>query len=98
MDEGKLLEWKVKPGDSVKRGQVIAVVDTSKAAVEVEIWAEGVVSELVTKPGETVPVGTVMARLNGAGGAARAEPRPAATEAPAPRRRISPAARKHAAD
>jgi pyruvate dehydrogenase E2 component (dihydrolipoamide acetyltransferase) len=97
MDEGKLLEWKVKPGDSVKRGQVIAVVDTSKAAVEVEIWAEGVVSELVTKPGETVPVGTVMARLNGAGGA-RAEPRPAATEAPAPRRRISPAARKHAAD
>ena len=63
MDEGKLIEWKVKPGDAVKRGQVIAVVDTSKAAVDVEIWEDGVVSELITQPGETVPVGTVMSRL-----------------------------------
>jgi pyruvate dehydrogenase E2 component (dihydrolipoamide acetyltransferase) len=93
MEEGKLLEWKVKPGDAVKRGQVIAVVDTSKAAVEVEVWNDGVVSELLTKPGETVPVGTVMARLDGAG--APAAPA-AAAAAPVPRRRISPAARKHA--
>jgi pyruvate dehydrogenase E2 component (dihydrolipoamide acetyltransferase) len=84
MDEGKLLEWRVKPGDAVKRGQVIAVVDTSKAAVEVEIWQDGVVSELITQPGETVPVGTVMARLNGAG------------EAVQLRKPVSPAARKHA--
>ena len=65
MDQGKLLEWKVKAGDAVKRGQVIAVVDTSKAAVEVEIWHDGVVEELITKPGETIPVGTVMAKLSG---------------------------------
>jgi pyruvate dehydrogenase E2 component (dihydrolipoamide acetyltransferase) len=93
MDEGKLLEWKVKPGDRVKRGQVIAVVDTSKAAVEVEIWEDGVVSELVTQPGETVPVGAVMARLNGARETSQAQP-------PAPgtvsRKPVSPAARKHA--
>ena len=63
MDAGKLLEWKVKPGDAVKRGQVVAVVDTSKAAVEVEIWQEGKVFELVLQPGQTVPVGTVMATL-----------------------------------
>ena len=37
MDEGTLLTWQVKPGESVKRGQVVAVVDTSKAAVDVEI-------------------------------------------------------------
>ena len=96
MDEGKLLEWKVKPGDAVKRGQVIAVVDTSKAAVEVEIWQEGVVSELVTQPGETVPVGTVMARVDGAIAAAAAPAQPSAAAAPE-RRRVSPAARKHAA-
>ena len=66
MDEGKLLEWKVRSGDTVKRGQVIAVVDTSKAAVEVEVWQDGVVQELLTQPGETVAVGTVMARLAGA--------------------------------
>jgi pyruvate dehydrogenase E2 component (dihydrolipoamide acetyltransferase) len=74
----------VKPGERVKRGQVIAVVDTSKAAVEIEVWQDGVVSELITQPGETVPVGTVMARLNGA------------EEAPHLRKPISPAARKHA--
>ncbi len=91
MDEGKLLEWKVKQGDAVKRGQVIAVVDTSKAAVEVEIWSDGTVSELITQPGETIPVGTVMARLNGVA-SSQAIPPPAAEE----RIRVSPAARKHA--
>ena len=88
MDEGKLLEWKIKPGDTVKRGDVVAVVDTSKAAVEVEIWQDGTVQELLTKPGETIPVGTVMARLAAPG----EKPAPPETE----RRRISPAARKHA--
>jgi pyruvate dehydrogenase E2 component (dihydrolipoamide acetyltransferase) len=63
MDKGKLLEWKVKPGEIVKRGQVVAVVDTSKAAVEVEIWQDGTVFELLLQPGETVPVGTPMATL-----------------------------------
>jgi pyruvate dehydrogenase E2 component (dihydrolipoamide acetyltransferase) len=88
MEQGKLLEWKVKPGDTVKRGDVVAVVDTSKAAVDVEIWQDGVVHELLTQPGETVPVGTVMARLLSAG------------EAPekAERKKISPAARKRAAE
>jgi pyruvate dehydrogenase E2 component (dihydrolipoamide acetyltransferase) len=95
MDEGKLLEWKVKPGDAVKRGQVIAIVDTSKAAVDVEIWQDGVVSELITQPGETVPVGTVMARLNGPAPAPVAPAQPAAPPAPE-RLRASPAARKHA--
>jgi pyruvate dehydrogenase E2 component (dihydrolipoyllysine-residue acetyltransferase) len=105
MDQGKLLEWKIKPGDAVKRGQVIAVVDTSKAAVEVEIWHDGVVQELITKPGETIPVGTVMAKLSGAGEAAAARapaPPPAATPAaakavpPSLRKPASPAARKRA--
>ena len=39
MDEGTLDQWLVKPGDSVSRGQVVAVVDTTKAAVEVEMLA-----------------------------------------------------------
>jgi pyruvate dehydrogenase E2 component (dihydrolipoamide acetyltransferase) len=91
MTEGKLLEWKVKPGDEVRRGQVIAVVDTSKAAVEVEIWHSGVVKELITQPGETIPVGTVMARLEGEGGPAKG-----AGPAPAPRKAASPAARRRA--
>jgi pyruvate dehydrogenase E2 component (dihydrolipoamide acetyltransferase) len=63
MDEGTLLQWRVLPGDAVKRGQVVAVVDTSKAAVDVEIWQDGVVAELLTQPGQKIPIGTVMATL-----------------------------------
>jgi len=94
MDEGKLLEWKVKPGDQVKRGDIVAVVDTSKAAVEVEIWQEGTVHELLAAPGGTFRVGAVLARLLAPGekpGAA-----PAAPAVPAERRKVSPAARKRA--
>jgi len=101
MTEGKLLEWKVKQGDAVKRGDVIAVVDTSKAAVEVEIWQAGTVQELLTEPGTTVPVGTVIATLAAPGEAVAApekRPEKPAEERPQPRRRISPAARKHAED
>jgi pyruvate dehydrogenase E2 component (dihydrolipoamide acetyltransferase) len=63
MDEGTLLEWKVKPGDHVRKGDVVAVVDTSKSAIDVEIWQEGTVYELAIGLNETVPVGTVIARL-----------------------------------
>jgi len=63
MDEGTLLEWTVRPGERVARGQVIAVVDTAKAAVDVECWQEGEVFELLVEPGAKVPVGTPIASL-----------------------------------
>ena len=63
MDEGTLLEWKVKPGDVVHKGDVVAVVDTSKSAIDVEIWQDGTVYELLLDLHEKVPVGTVIARL-----------------------------------
>jgi pyruvate dehydrogenase E2 component (dihydrolipoamide acetyltransferase) len=63
MDEGTLIEWKVKPGDAVLKGDVVAVVDTSKSAIDVEIWSEGTVYELLLDAHEKVPVGTVIARL-----------------------------------
>jgi len=66
MDEGTLIEWKVGPGDTVKKGDVVAVVDTSKSAIDVEIWEPGTVWELAIEPGD-VPVGTVIARLLEAG-------------------------------
>ena len=63
MDEGTLLEWKVGPGDRVNRGQIVAVVDTSKAAVEIECWQEGTVGALLVQPAQTVPVDTALALL-----------------------------------
>ncbi|ABD68139.1 catalytic domain of components of various dehydrogenase complexes [Rhodoferax ferrireducens T118] len=89
MDEGTLLEWHIKPGDVVKRGQVVAVVDTSKAAVDVEIWHDGVVHELRVAVGEKVPVDTVLATLLAPGEVAAA---PAAASAAAPEPRAAAAA------
>lgn len=63
MEAGKLVEWLVKSGDLVKRGQVIAIVETDKGAVEVECWDDGVVEALVVQPVTEVPVGTVLATL-----------------------------------
>ncbi|MDE2586197.1 MAG: 2-oxo acid dehydrogenase subunit E2 [Betaproteobacteria bacterium] len=95
MDEGKLLEWKVKPGDAVHKGQVVAIVDTSKAAVDVEIWFGGTVHELLIEPGEKIPVGTVLATLLEPGEMAPA-PAPGGPKPAAGRQRVSPAARRHA--
>lgn len=99
MDEAKLLEWRVAPGQPVHKGDVLAIVDTSKAAVEVESWDEGTVHELLTRPGDTIAVGTTMAWLLAPGERAPAAPPPtvpAAGAAAGERRRISPAARKRA--
>jgi pyruvate dehydrogenase E2 component (dihydrolipoyllysine-residue acetyltransferase) len=65
MEEGIFLEWLVKPGDSVHRGDIIAVVETPKSAVEVECFEDGTVAELVAHEGDVVPVGGVLARMNG---------------------------------
>ena len=94
MDEGTLLTWHVKPGDTVKRGQVVAVVDTSKAAVDVEIWQDGVLQELLVQPGEKVPVGTALALVREAG---EAVPDKTVTiRAGGLRHPVSPSARKRA--
>jgi pyruvate dehydrogenase E2 component (dihydrolipoamide acetyltransferase) len=102
MEAGTLVEWRVGKGDAVRRGQVIAVVETDKGAIEIEIWEDGVVDEIAVQPGTRVPVGTVLARVRGgaeAPAAAAAAPAPAAAapSAVAPERvRASPAARARA--
>ena len=61
MTEGILVEWKKKVGDRVVKSEIIAEVDTEKAAIEIESFHTGVIEQLLAKPGERVPVGTVMA-------------------------------------
>ena len=43
MEHGILVEWMVKPGDAVKRGDIVAVVETDKGAIDVEIFEDGVI-------------------------------------------------------
>lgn len=88
MEKGTLIAWKKQPGDRIAKGEIIAEVETDKAAIEVESFTTGIVERLLAKPGEVVPVGSVMAviRTEDELGAAPSAPTPsaAAPEAEAP--------------
>lgn len=100
MTAGRLVAWYKQPGDAVKRGDIIAEVDTDKGAIDVEVFADGIVEKILVQPGEKVPVGTPLATIRDTG-AAPPPTVPAAPTTGAPalaRQRISPAARKAAAE
>lgn len=86
MESGKLMEWKIVPGAFVRKGQTIAIVETTKSAVEIESFREGRVIELLGKIGEIIPVGQIIASFDVEG--------PVAVEVTKERKKISPAARK----
>lgn len=79
MEYGTVLEWLVRPGDVVHRGDIVAVVDTEKSDIEVEVFEDGVVEELLAEVGVELPVGAPLARLGALVGAA---PEPAVAAAP----------------
>ena len=60
METGTLREWRKKVGDPVKRGDIIADVETQKGLIEIEVFDEGTVHELLLKEDEKVPVGTII--------------------------------------
>ena len=120
MEAGTLVEWLKHPGDAIKRGDIIAVVDTQKGAIEIEVFEDGILDQTIVTPGEKVPVGTVLALIRGTGpeppgrppaapmpsappvaptaAAAPPSPAPAAVREQSGRVRVSPMARKLAAD
>ncbi len=63
MEEGTLVEWLKKEGDAVKSGEVIGNIQTDKAILELEAPGSGVLSGILVKEGETVPVGQAIAVL-----------------------------------
>jgi pyruvate dehydrogenase E2 component (dihydrolipoamide acetyltransferase) len=107
METGTLVEWLKKPGDPVTRGDIIAVVDTEKGAIEIEVFTDGIIDRTIVAVGQKVPVGTLLAMIRAAGEAPGAEAVPPSPVPPPPappsavppaavRRRVSPAARKAA--
>lgn len=109
MSAGTLVAWHKKPGDAVRRGDVIATVETEKGAIDVEVFTNGTMAELLIPIGETVPVGTVLARILEVQATESSEVIPAAsspvpsmaptgmpplkTVPPSSRQRVSPSAR-----
>jgi pyruvate dehydrogenase E2 component (dihydrolipoamide acetyltransferase) len=103
MDAGTLVEWRVVAGDTIARGQVVALIETQKATMEMESFVAGVIEQLLVEPGTKVAVGTPLARVRAPADAAPLAPPAigapvAAPIAPPPTvarpRRSSPAARK----
>src|SRR5919204_935900 len=77
MEEGTVLEWKTRSGTEVKKGDVLAEVESDKASFEIEAESEGVL-QIVVDQGNPVPVGGLIARIgDGTGSAAQASEAPA---------------------
>ena len=87
MEAGTLVEWTVKPGDRVKRGDIVAVVETQKGAIEIEIFETGRVEQMLVEVGAKVPVGTPLARIR-----ADQEAEPALAAVPPPEQVTTPIA------
>lgn len=89
MTEGLLSSWRVAPGDDVRQGDILFIVETEKVATEIEANADGRIGEIIVAEGETVPVGAKVATWSVEAGSlplaekSEAAPPPAAaTEAP----------------
>jgi pyruvate dehydrogenase E2 component (dihydrolipoamide acetyltransferase) len=67
MDAARFVQWHVQPGQALKRGDVVAVVETQKGAIDVELWHDGTMARLVAQPGQEIPVGELLAVLAGEG-------------------------------
>jgi pyruvate dehydrogenase E2 component (dihydrolipoamide acetyltransferase) len=101
MESAILVKWHVQPGDAVKRGQIIAEVDTDKGIIDIECFQTGVIEKLVIEPGAKIPVGALLAVISGgeATSAAPAPVVPPTTAAPEPPPiHASPLAKKIAAE
>ncbi|MBS1708282.1 MAG: 2-oxo acid dehydrogenase subunit E2 [Armatimonadetes bacterium] len=67
MEEGTLLEWLKKDGETVKSGEVIGTIQTDKATLELESPGSGALTGFLLQAGETVPVGRPIAVILKAG-------------------------------
>jgi 2-oxoglutarate dehydrogenase E2 component (dihydrolipoamide succinyltransferase) len=78
--EGTVVQWRMAVGDPVSANETVCEISTDKIDTEVPAPVSGVLAEVLVEVGETVPVGVVLARIEGAGGSA--PPAPAAAAAP----------------
>jgi pyruvate dehydrogenase E2 component (dihydrolipoamide acetyltransferase) len=92
VQEGELIKWLVKEGDSVNADQPILEVMTDKATVEVPAPQGGVITGLTAKEGQMIKVGQVLAQISGSASPAKAVSAPPVQSAPAPVTHLTAAA------
>ena len=83
VSEGTLLTWHKKPGDAVKRGEVLAEIETDKVVLEVTAQQDGVLTAIAKNEGDTVLSEEVLGTVGDAGSAPAAAPAPTAEQASA---------------
>ncbi len=85
VQEGKIIKWHKKVGDKVQRDDVLCEVATDKVDTEIPSADEGILTEILVQEGETVAVGTPIARIGAANevGSGKPAPKAAPTAAPA---------------
>ena len=81
--EGTITKWLKKPGDKVERDEPLFEISTDKVDAEIPSPSAGVLKEIKIPEGQTVPIQTIVAVIDGAGSAAASAPAPAAAAAPA---------------
>jgi pyruvate dehydrogenase E2 component (dihydrolipoamide acetyltransferase) len=79
MQEGTITRWLKKAGDEVKKGEILAEVETDKANMEIESFESGILEQILVQEGETAPIGQAIAIVGDGTGAKQAAP--ARTEA-----------------
>ncbi|HEY3265421.1 MAG TPA: dihydrolipoamide acetyltransferase family protein [Armatimonadota bacterium] len=86
MQEGTIAKWYKSVGDIIKEGEVIAEIETEKAAIEIEAFDSGPLTRIILQEGETAPVGAPIAEIGGPGGspAPQAAPKSAPPEGAPP--------------
>ncbi|MEO8972289.1 MAG: dihydrolipoamide acetyltransferase family protein [Ktedonobacteraceae bacterium] len=66
MEEGKILHWLKNVGDTVKKGDMLAEVETDKVNIEIEAFSSGVLRKILTAEGESAPIGAAIALIGAA--------------------------------
>lgn len=82
MEEGAIVKWHKKEGDTVKKGDIIFEIETDKAALEVESFFEGILLKILIGEGITVPVNTVVGYVGEKGEKVPDTPPPPVVSAP----------------
>ncbi len=83
MQEGTIAHWLKKAGDEVKKGEILAEIETDKATMDLESYEAGTLQQILVQEGETVPIGQAIAVI-GSGAPKEAQPTASTASAQGP--------------
>src|SRR6266446_683540 len=82
MEEGTIARWLKSPGDEIKKGDILAEIETDKATMDLEAYESGTLQQILVQEGETVPIGQPVAIIGSGAGVQQVE-QPATAQGPA---------------